>query len=45
MESNSDIKSNMLKQYSITDSSAFNDADKKYRIHPKDKNTVKKYQK
>ena len=33
------------KQYSITDSSAFNDADKKYRIHPKDKNTVKKYQK
>jgi len=35
----------MLKQYSITDSSAFNDADKKYRIHPKDKNTVKKYQK
>jgi hypothetical protein len=24
---------------------AFADVDKKYRIHPKDKNTVKKYQK
>ena len=33
------------KQYSITDVKAFKDADKKYRIHPKDKNTVKKYQK
>ena len=33
------------KQYSITDKNAFKDADKKYRIHEKDKNTVKKYQK
>ena len=33
------------KQYSITRDVAFKDADKKYRIHPKDKNTVKKYQK
>lgn len=33
------------KQFEINHSNAFNDADKKYRIHPKDKNTVKKYQK
>ena len=33
------------KQYSVTEQKAFKDADKKYRIHPKDKNTVKKYQK
>ena len=33
------------KQYSITEQNAFKEADKKYRIHPKDKNTVKKYQK
>ena len=33
------------KQYSITDKNAFVDADKKYRIHQKDKDTVKKYQK
>ena len=33
------------KQYSITDSKAFTDADKKYRIHEKDKDTVRKYQK
>ena len=33
------------KQYEINDRDAFKDADKKYRIHPKDKNTVKKYQK
>ena len=33
------------KQYEVNDRDAFKDADKKYRIHPKDKNTVKKYQK
>ncbi len=33
------------KQYEINDRDAFRDADKKYRIHDKDKNTVKKYQK
>lgn len=33
------------KQYEINDRDAFKDADKKYRIHSKDKDTVKKYQK
>ena len=33
------------KQFEINHSKAFKDADKKYRIHEKDKNTVKKYQK
>lgn len=33
------------KQYEINDRGAFVEADKKYRIHPKDKPTVKKYQK
>ena len=33
------------KKYDINHSNAFADADKKYRIHPKDKYTVKKYQK
>ena len=42
-----DDKSNcyVKKQYSITEQNAFRDPDKKYRIHPSDKNTVKKYQK
>ena len=33
------------KRYSITDKNAFVDADKKYRIHPKDRARIKKYQK
>ena len=33
------------KQYEVNHSNAFKEADKKYRIHEKDKNTVKKYQK
>ena len=33
------------KQHEINDRDAFKDADKKYRIHEKDKDTVKKYQK
>lgn len=33
------------KQFEVNDRDAFKEADKKYRIHPKDKNTVKKYQK
>ena len=33
------------KQFEINHSNAFNDADKKYRIHEKDKDTVRKYQK
>lgn len=33
------------KQFSITDRDAFEDPDKKYRIHEKDKDTVRKYQK
>lgn len=33
------------KRYSVTNKNAFNDADKRYRVHSKDKGTVKKYQK
>ena len=33
------------KQFEINDRDAFKDPDKKYRIHPRDKDTVKKYQK
>ena len=33
------------KQFEINHANAFRDADKKYRIHPKDRDTVKKYQK
>ena len=33
------------KKYSVTKQDAFKDPDKKYRIHEKDKATVKKYQK
>ena len=33
------------KNYGVTNKNAFKDADKKYRVHPKDKNTIKKYQK
>ena len=33
------------KQFSITDRDAFEDPEKEYRIHEKDKDTVRKYQK
>jgi hypothetical protein len=33
------------KKYDVTRQDAFKDPDKKYRIHEKDKATVKKYQK
>ena len=33
------------KKFGVTNKNAFIDADKKFRIHPKDKSTVKKYQK
>jgi hypothetical protein len=33
------------KKYAVTRQDAFKDPDKKYRIHEKDKATVKKYQK
>lgn len=33
------------KKYGVTNKNAFKDPDKKYRIHEKDKATVKKYQK
>ena len=35
----------MKKQFETNRKDAFQKSDKKYRIHPKDKNTVKKYQK
>ena len=33
------------KQFEINHTNAFREADKKYRIHEKDKDTVRKYQK
>ena len=43
LDDNSDCY--VKKQFEINHSNAFQEPDKKYRIHPKDKNTVKKYQK